>query len=187
MLARRFTVNEYHRMISAGFFAQDDKFELLEGYIVRKLQREAIEDAVVEMCIDQLLQALPVGWRTRVRSGITTADSEPEPDIAVIRGQPLDYAKRHPGPADAALIIEVANSTLKDDRFFKGRVYARANVREYWIVNLIDKQIEVCTQPSGDVQDPAFADRKDFKIGQQVPLNIPGHSPILLNVADMLA
>lgn len=174
-------------MIEAGFFAHNERFEFLEGYIVPKIPRDPIHDAVIDLIIELLRCVLPPGWRPRGQSAVTTTDSEPEPDIAVIRGRPLDYAKRHPGPADAALIIEVANSTLKDDRFFKGRVYSRANVREYWIVNLIDKQIEVYTQPSGDVKDPAFADRKDFKFGQQVPLNIPGHPPILLNVSDMLA
>lgn len=183
---RRFTVEEYHHMIKAGFFAHNERFELLEGYIVPKMPRDRIHDATVDIILELLRARLPSGWRARGQSAVTTADSEPEPDIAVIRGSPREYLQRHPGPQDAAVIIEVANTSLRDDRLFKGRVYARASVSEYWIVNLVDRQIEVYQQPSGEAPEPQYTSRQDYKPGAAITLRIPGHDPIELNVAEML-
>jgi Uma2 family endonuclease len=179
-------VDEYHHMIRAGFFAHSERFELLEGYIVPKIPRDPIHDATVDLVIEVLRTALPPGWRPRAQSAITTDDSEPEPDIAVIPGKPLDFASRHPGPQDSPLIIEVSDTTLADDPGIKQRVYARAGVATYWIVNIRESQIEVYTQPSSDVEDARYASRVDRKPGEQVALEVPGHDPILLAVSDLL-
>jgi Uma2 family endonuclease len=84
----------------------------------------------------------------RVRSAVATADSQPEPDLAVARGQARDYLDRHPGPADVPLVIEVADSSLARDRGLKARVYARAGIPNYWIVNLVDRHVEVYSEPT---------------------------------------
>src|SRR4051794_28395359 len=83
---RLFTVEEYHRMIDAGILGEDDPVELLEGLIVPKMPRNPPHDCGIELAEQSLRSRLPVAWRVRVQSAITTADSEPEPDLAVARG-----------------------------------------------------------------------------------------------------
>src|SRR5947209_7411074 len=89
---RRFTVDEYHHMIDAGFFAHDERFELLEGWIVPKMTRHPPHDVAIDLAQDMIRPLLPADWRMRIQSAITTQDSEPEPDIAVVRGSARRYA-----------------------------------------------------------------------------------------------
>jgi hypothetical protein len=94
-------VNEYHRLVQAGVLEEDEPVELLEGWIVEKIPRNPLHDAVVSLILNRVLAPrLPAGWFCRGQSAITTTDSEPEPDIAVVRGNERDYLARHPGPAD---------------------------------------------------------------------------------------
>jgi Uma2 family endonuclease len=183
---RLFSVDEYHRLIADGYFASDERFELLEGLIVQKMPRDPIHDAAL-MIAEELLRArLPEGWRVRVQSAITTADSEPEPDLAIVRGQPRDYLSRHPGPGDLAAVIEISNTTLHDDRTFKQRVYARAGIATYWIINLVDRHVEVYDDPSGDAAAPAYRRRSDFDAGAVVPLVIGNTQVRAVPVAELL-
>lgn len=168
---RRFTVDEYHWLIEHGFFASDERFELLEGWIVAKMSRNPVHDAAIDVALHLLMRLMPAGWHVRCQSGFTTIDSEPEPDLVVVRGEGRDYIARHPGPPDAAVVIEIANTTLADDRELKGRLYARAGVGVYWIVNLIDRTIEVYSQPS-PAGVPAYARRDVFAIEQAVTFSV---------------
>ena len=77
---------------------------------------------------------------------LPTESSEPEPDRCVVRGGIRDYSARHPGPADLALVVEVADSSLEDDRM-QADIYGRAGIPVYWIFNLIDRQVEVYSKP----------------------------------------
>src|SRR5262245_63406309 len=108
---RRFSVDEYHRLIGAGVFPPDDKSELLDGWITPKMTRNPPHDAILDLVKDALL-AHATGWRVRVQSAITLATSEPEPDVAIAVGPAMRYLTRHPGPADLALVVEVADSSL---------------------------------------------------------------------------
>jgi Uma2 family endonuclease len=183
-MLHRFSVDEYHRMVEMGLF---DKYrvELLEGIVVRKMTRNPPHDSSLQ-CIDELLTALlPPGWCKRQQSAITLADSEPEPDVCVARGDRRSYFTRHPGPADIGLVIEVSESTLPDDRQ-KARIYARAGIATYCIVNLVDRQVEVYTGPSGPAAAPSYAHRHDFAAGAHVPLLLDGVAVGQLAVADLL-
>src|SRR5436305_4096318 len=80
---RRFTVDEYHRMIQTGILEEDDSVELLEGWIVLKMPRNPPHDVAIDLAREAIETRLPAGWRVRVQSAITTSDSEPEPDLAV--------------------------------------------------------------------------------------------------------
>ncbi len=172
---RRFTVDEYHQMIRAGILGEDDNVELLEGWIVPKMPRNPAHEALIAWVHNRVLALrLRAGWYCRGRSAITTPDSEPEPDLAVIRGSERDYLSRHPGPADTALAVEVADSSLARDRTIKARIYAAAGVPLYWIINLIDDQIEVYTQPTGPDPVPNYQMRQDYKRSDLVPLVIDG-------------
>ena len=97
---RRFSVDEYHRMMELGILTDEDQVELLEGWIVPKMPRKPPHDAVIAIAHNQVVgPLLPAGFFCRGQSAITTRDSEPEPDLAIIRGSERDYLKRHPGPA----------------------------------------------------------------------------------------
>jgi Uma2 family endonuclease len=119
-----------------------------------------------------LLACLPSGWLLRTQQAITLADSEPEPDFTVARGDKRTYLTRHPGPADVGLVVEVADTSLQRDRDDKARIYARAGIATYWIVNLIDRQVEVRTGPASAAGLPAYAQRQDFAPGSRVPFTL---------------
>jgi Uma2 family endonuclease len=186
LFLRRFSVEEYHRMIQAGVFAHDDRFELLEGWIVAKMSRNPPHDVALDKSQDAIRQRLPNGWRLRIQSAITTADSEPEPDLAVVRGPAERYMSAHPMAPDIALVVEVAESSLSEDRTDKARIYARAGIGDYWIVNLIDSVIEVYADPTGDVPAPQYRDRDTFHAGQSIPMRIDGKQIASVPVNELL-
>jgi Uma2 family endonuclease len=183
---RRFTVAEYHDLIRQGVLTEDDDLELIEGYLVHKMAHNPPHDGSVLATQTALLRVLPAGWVCRVQSAITLRESEPEPDLAVVRGDPRAFFTRHPGPADFGIVIEVSDSTLAGDRDDKARMYARSNLPEYWIVNLVDRQVEVYTAPSGPGATPAYAVRHVYPAGAAVPLTLPGLSGASIAVADLL-
>ena len=182
---RRFTVSEYHRMAEIGVLGEDDHVELLEGWIVYKMTRNPPHDVAVALASKTLMRLLPGGWHVRPQSALTTRDSQPEPDVAVVRGEEREYLERHPAPADVATVIEVADTSLARDRLDKGRVYARAGVAVYWIINLIEGRIEAYTNPAESDAIPSFRTRVNFTRGQTVPLTI-GEQTLAVRVDDLL-
>src|SRR5262249_50065581 len=143
-------------------------------------------DATLQLLQERLVPAVLPGWCLRIQSAITLSDSEPEPDGAIVRGPSRTYSTRHPGPADIGVVIEVSDSTLAGDRADQGRIYARAGLRCYWIVNLVDGQIEVYTQPSGPTAAPVFGQRTDYHLGGSLPLILDGTTVATVAVADLL-
>lgn len=184
--SRRFSVDEYHRMTELGILTEDDNLELIEGYLVRKMPTDPPHDGTVHRVLKHLIRVLPSGWDVRVQSAVSLPDSEPEPDLAVVRHDPTDYAKHHPGPADVGLVIEVSDSTLLGDRADKGRIYARTGIACYWIINLPDGQVEVYTSPSGPTATPGYARRQDHRPGDAVSLELDGRSIGSFPVIDLL-
>jgi Uma2 family endonuclease len=181
---RRFTVDEYHRLIEEGFFAADERFELLDGLITEKVSRNPPHDTAVNKTRKRLEKLLPAGWTLRVQSAITTADSEPEPGVAVVRGDDERYRRGHPGQADVGLVVEVANTTLADDRRIKLPLYARAGITAVWIVNLIDRKLEVHTEP-----DPASSSyRRHLELSEQSNASfvLDGKEVDIVAVGDLL-
>jgi Uma2 family endonuclease len=183
---RRFTVAEYHKLIDLGILTEDDNLELLEGYLVHKMTRKPPHDGTLDLIRETLRPLLPAGWMLRIQAAITLSDSEPEPDGAIVRGNARSYLARHPGPADVGLVAEVADSTLSADRIDKCRIYARAGIACYWIVNLNDRQIEVYTAPSGPTPSPGYGQRVDYRVGDQVPLVLDGATAAAIPVQDLL-
>lgn len=183
---RRLTVDEYHQMIRAGILKEDDPFELLEGWLVPKMTPNPPHDLALVLAEDEIARRLPPAWFRRGQSAVTTADSEPEPDIAVVRGPKRLYAQHHPGPQDMALVVEVADSSLPRDRTTKCRLYARAGIPVYWIVNLPDTQVEVYTDPTGPDLNPCYRQRRDFSGAEEVPLVLDGREIGRIPVRDLL-
>lgn len=122
----------------------------------------------------------------RVHSAITLADSEPEPDVLIVRGGRRDYPTRLPSPPNLSLVVEIAETSLRHDHIVKGRIYARAGIPVYWVVNVIDRQVEVYSEPTGDVPEPACQDRFNLTIGQLVPVVIDGQKAAEVAVADLM-
>jgi Uma2 family endonuclease len=183
---RRFSVAEYHRMIQTGILTEKDDVELLEGLIVAKMPRNPPHDVGVEVARDVIGGRWPPGWSLRSQSAITTADSEPEPDVAAVRGEPRAYRHRHPEPADIGVLVEVSDTTLTYDRTEKGRIYAHAGIAYYWIVNLVDGWIEVYSDPDTTGAPPAYRAHTDYRPGDLVPLILDGKVVATLPVAALL-
>jgi Uma2 family endonuclease len=183
---RRFTVAEYHRLIELGILTENDRLELLDGYLVEKMPHNPIHDGTLQKVNRKLLALLPAGWEPRIQMAITLSTSEPEPDVAVVRESPDGYTSRHPYPADFGIIIEVSNTSLDSARDDKIPLYARDGIPVYWIVNLIDRQVEVYEQPSGDSPSPSYGSHRTFKPGDAVPVVLAGASVGSIAVADLL-
>lgn len=182
---RRFSVDEYHRMIDAGVLAEEDRVELLEGWIVPQMVRRPRHDATIELVEAALRARLPHGYRLRIQSAITTVDSEPEPDLALVKGTARDHMDRHPRADEVGLVVEVADTTLARDRE-KCRVYARAGVPHYWIVNLPERQVEVFSQPTVSEDDGSYAIRDIFSGEETLGLNLDDSRPASFVANELL-
>jgi Uma2 family endonuclease len=146
---KRWSRHAYDEMIKAGIFGPDERIELVEGEIVEMSPQDPPHSVGVLVVEEALRRAFPVGFHVRAQLPLALDDdSEPEPDLAVVRGDIRDYVANH--PATAVLIVEVAHSTLDYDRRRKARIYARAGIPEYWIVNLVDRVVEVYREPQSD-------------------------------------
>ncbi len=155
----RFTVEEYHRLAAAGVLSEDDSLELLEGWLVEKMTKSPRHDACITRIERLLRRVLPHGWMIRIQSAVTTKDSEPEPDLAIVRDKDDDYAFAHPSAGDIGLVIEVADTSLAKDRR-KAQIYAAAGVESYWIINLNGNEIESFAGPHGEADGAAYAERQ---------------------------
>jgi Uma2 family endonuclease len=150
----RLSVAQYHQMIRTGILADDDPVEHLEGWLITKLGKNPPHRFSTETMRELLERMVPAGWYVEAQEPVTAEASEPERDIAVIRGSRRQFADSHPGAADLGLVIEVADSSLTRDRTIRKRIYAGMAIREYWIVNLIDRRVEVYTEPTGPIPRP---------------------------------
>ena len=187
LVMRRFSVDEYHQMIRTGILSEDEPVELIEGWIVIKMPRTPKHDLALEKSDVAIRGCLPAGWRIRIQCAVTTDDSEPEPDISLVRGPLPSGTASHPQAGEIALLVEVAESSLDHDRTVKGRTFARAAIPVYWIINLRDRQVEVYTDPSGPDLQPAYRTRRDYGESDAVPLVLDGHEIARIPVRDLLA
>jgi Uma2 family endonuclease len=183
---RRFTVPEYHQLAELGILTEDDDIELIEGYLVHKMTHNAPHDGTLDDLMELIFPLVPKDWRLRIQQSVTLGDSEPEPDLALVRKHAVKYKQRHPSSADIGLVIEVADSTLDSDRADKCRIYARAGIPCYWIVNVVDEQIEVYTSPVGD-PTPCYRDRVDRHLGDEVEVILDGQRVGSVSVSAVFA
>jgi Uma2 family endonuclease len=183
---QQLTVQKYHEMIQKGILTEDDAVELLEGWIVPKMPRDPEHDTAIDLIAAALRLILPQGWRVRVQSAITTDDSEPEPDIAVVYGELRAFVTQHPRVGDIGLLAESSRSSLGIDSVDKPRIYARAGIAVYWVVNLIDRQVEVFTDPDPHANPPAYRNRQAYRHGQMIPVSLRGQTIGNVAVQDLL-
>jgi Uma2 family endonuclease len=144
---RRWTRLEYERLVEKGIFMPGERLELIDGLLLVSEPQSSLHYTAVRLVEVALTRALGPTWEVRAQGPIALDEaSEPEPDVAVVRGGPRDYAEAH--PADPVLVVEVALSSLGFDRQHKASLYARARRPEYWIVNLVDRVLEVRREPA---------------------------------------
>jgi Uma2 family endonuclease len=183
---RRFTVDEYHKLLEMGMITEDDNLELLDGHLVKKMSRNPRHDGTLKKVDKRLQPMLPRGWESRVQMGTTLIGSEPEPDLLVAREDPAGYTTRHPEPKDVGLVIEVSDSSLETDRRDKAPIYAQSSLPEYWIINLVDRQIEVYGSPTGTTAMPTYNVQQVYRSGQSVPFALDGRHIADIVVDDLL-
>jgi Uma2 family endonuclease len=143
---RRWTREEYERLIETGVFHPEERVELIDGELVVMTPQKSVHATAVRLVDEMLRMAFGSGHDVRAQLPLALdPDSEPEPDVAVVIGMPRDYRDAH--PTTALLVVEVADTTLAFDRERKGSLYARAGIADYWILNLADRVLEVYRDP----------------------------------------
>jgi Uma2 family endonuclease len=182
----RFSVDQYHEMLRAGILQSGDPIELLEGWLVLKMSKNPPHVYATSRLHEILADAAPPGWFVNSQDPITTLESEPEPDASVIRGNRRDYLSGHPRPRDVGMIGEVADTSLDYDRGIKKRVFARAGVPIYWIVNLVERCIEVFTEPTGPADEPDYRSHQVYGENDVVPVILDGVEIGVIEVKSVL-
>ncbi|MEH2168585.1 MAG: Uma2 family endonuclease [Nostoc sp.] len=181
--AKRFTLNEYHRLGELGFFHEDDHIELINGEIIQMVAKGTAH----ETCLRKLLKELPkiLGDKATLQSQAPIAlppNSEPEPDFAIVQNRADDYLSAHPKPADVLLVMEVSDSSLAYDQDVKIPLYAQAGIADYWIFNLFDNYLECYSEPYRDNQGKFVYLNKRIFLSNQV-INFPCFPELSLNLA----
>jgi Uma2 family endonuclease len=182
---RRFSVAEYHRLMQIGILKSGDPYELLNGWIVPKMAINPPHNKAVRLLNRRFSGILGDEWIVQIQGAITLAKSEPEPDLAVISGPEERYDGINPGGKDTLLVVEVADSSLSEDRGEKLKIYARARIPTYWIVNLIDRQVEIYTLPRGG-KTPSYRLRQVIAPDKLIPVVLNGELVAEFRVSDVL-
>jgi Uma2 family endonuclease len=182
----RLTVEQYHDMVRTGILTEDDPVELLEGWLVYKMSKSPPHRIATKLLTRAMETIVPKGWYVDSQEPITMGTSEPEPDVAVIRGDTRDYSDRHPGPEDVALLAEIADSSLDRDCGIKSRIYAQAKIPVYWIVYITERRVDVCTMPTDSSSQAGYRDVKRYTEFEQLPVVIDGKEVGRFTVRDIL-
>ena len=177
---------EYERLIDAGVLDAGEPVELIDGLLLVAEPQSSSHFAAVRLAQLALARAFGAGWEVRAQGPIALEDSsEPEPDVAIVRGGPRDYVDAH--PADPVLVVEVALTSLAFDSEQKSSLYARAGRPEYWIVNLVDRVLEVRRDPEPSPAAPYGWDYATLDVlgptARVAPLAAPAAA---IAIADLL-
>ena len=177
----RFTVDEYHRMGEAGIFSEDDRVELLAGEIVEMSPIGPLHAGTVRRLTALFSARLGTEVLVSVQNPLLlrTEDSEPQPDVALLRPHSDFYTRSHPEAHDVYLIIEVADTSVVADREVKFPIYARARVPEAWLLDVAMQRLEVYRYPTSD----GYQDVHSLQRGESVA---PQAFPHLVLTVDAL-
>jgi Uma2 family endonuclease len=180
----RLSIEQYEAMVRYGIFTKRDRLQLINGFLVAKpVTHNPPHSVVDELCGKSLDRICPSDWHVRggkpIRLPNTT--SVPEPDRCLVRGQVRDYLSRHPDPADIALVVEISDSSLSEDRAM-AVIYGAGGVNVYWIVNLVDRLVEVYSKPSS----AGYQSREIFRAGSLIPVVAGGVEIGQIAVAEIM-
>jgi Uma2 family endonuclease len=181
-VTKRLSVDQYDQMVKYGILPDTNRLELIEGRIVEKDVKDPEHPTIVDLTRQAIERILPPGWYVRKEDPvrIPTRKSEPEPDLSIVRGSIKDYAKRHPGPEDVALVVEVTRSTVAKDRAL-ARTYGGGGIPAYWIVNVEKNRLEVYEGPI----DGKYPAPRSLSQRESVTLTIDGREVGRIAVADL--
>ncbi len=170
--AKRFTLDEYHRLADLGFFTEDDRIELIRGEIIQMVAKGTPHTTCCSNLLEELA-TLVVG-RAKIRCQdpiVILSNSEPEPDFVIVKKRADNYLSGHPTASDILLIIEIADSTLKYDREIKLPLYAEAGISDYWLFNLVANHLEAYSKPYQELQGSFGYSVKQIVLpNQSIPL-----------------
>ena len=192
------TLAQYQRMIELAIIEEDDPVEMLEGYLIAKdrgrgpgMGAGPEHSSAVGRLTRRFIRALPDPWVVRCQDPISLgppkvpgAASQPEPDLVVAQGPEGRYDHQHPGAADILLLVEVADSSLLGDRRGKVQSYAAQGIRLYWILNVVDRQLEIFTDP--DTQAGQYRTQRILAETDDVVVSWPGLAPVTFSIKDFL-
>jgi len=143
---RLWTRDEYYKMAEIGVLQPGERVELIGGEVIAMVPQDSPHYTAIDLIEEELRKIFSAGYVIRVQGPLDLGlTSQPEPDIAVVRGRIRDFAKAH--PSSPLLVVEVAESSLAYDRSIKASLYASAGIPEYWVLNLIDRRLEVFRDP----------------------------------------
>jgi Uma2 family endonuclease len=184
----RITVEEYHRIIEGGTFGPEPRVELLEGVIVDKMTKNPPHNLACDLVQHLMSGLLPAGYFASMSTSMTIEDrdAEPEPDAMILRGSPRDYAGRRRTPADAALMIEVSDTSYHYDRFVKWVTYAAARVPIYWTVDLNRGRLEIHSEPAGQGDAAYYTHTQSLGPDDEVVLVLDGREVARFAVREIL-
>jgi Uma2 family endonuclease len=173
----RWTRDAYHRLADLGFIGPEERTELIQGEIITTMTKRRPHSIAVGNGIEVLRLVFGEEYHVQVQDPIAIAeDGEPEPDLVILRGKPGDY-RETPSQNDVVLLVEVSDTTLSYDRLRKGGLYAQAGIADYWIVNIVERQVEVYRNPIASADSPtgfAYGNRLTFLPGEHAaPLMLP--------------
>jgi Uma2 family endonuclease len=176
-------VAQFDRMVQDGTIGKHERVELIEGLVVTKMGKNPPHVFAGKLGLKRLERLVSPGWHVGKEDPVVVSEwGKPEPDLSVVRGTENDYLDRAVTATDVGLVVEIAESSLVTDRTEMNKVYARAGIPVYWIINLVDRQVEVYTQPSND----GYRSREDFAWDQDVPVVIEGREVGRIAVSDIV-
>ncbi len=179
----RFNVRQFRRMLDDGTIAEDERVELIDGLLVSRARRSRPYILAGNKGLRLLWRMIPAGWHVAKDVPILASDwSRPEPDLAVIRGVVDDYDDREVTADDTALVAEISEANLPADRSDMARVYALAGIPVYWIINLVDGQVEVFSDPRRD----GYQSHVILARGHDLPVVIGGVESAWIAVSDLV-
>ncbi len=177
---KKWNVEDYHHMIECGILTSADQVELLEGAIVQWHPQRSPHAATTQCASDYLREVLRGQVIVRVQLPITLPpDSEPEPHIAIVRLDPRKYFDRHPQPEDILFLAEVADSTLNKDRTCKAKLYAKANISEYWALDVNKRRVLGFRCSDGDRYS------EEFTLSENDSIELSAFPEILISIGQL--
>jgi Uma2 family endonuclease len=179
----RMSIEKYEQLVASGVFTKRDKFQLVNGLLVAKMTKNPPHSIAKGRCVKALDRIVsPSGWHVRSEDPVRLPPcSEPEPDVCVVRGKDSDYGKQHPGADDVGLLVEIADTSVTLDRAM-ATTWAAHGIPVYWIVNLVDHQVETYAQPTAS----GYGVKQIYPRGQFVPVVLDGTTVGRLAVDDIL-
>jgi Uma2 family endonuclease len=183
--AKRFTIAEYHRLAELGFFAEDDRVELIKGEIIQMAAKGKPHSVCNTRLYRELFKLIAGKATLRGQEPIILSDrSEPEPDLVIVQNRLDDYLQEHPHPSDVLLLIEVSDSSLKYDQEEKLSVYAEAGISDYWIFNLVDNFLECYNESYQNIQGKCGYRRKLIFLPNE-SVNLPCFTDLVLDLSKV--